>query len=247
MSQQAAAYLEGHAWQNNMPGRPRTVHVHGTWQCPTSGWHLDLVPIESDDPEVLKLKLAETAPNGFSLPVLTPVEVSYRSPAPELVKQVIIHPNGPTLMVDQIERERDGLTPESMVASWPYRRQANYFQLEGGGVRISYSATSLDGTPQLIYAEGGDEPRTFQGAVDVQNSPLGDLVTVTLDQSIDGTSHSFTLVVPRVNIDGDETEFETLGITTAYYSSLIGPDGVPGQTSSCETVELRGSATFIYS
>jgi hypothetical protein len=91
----------------------------------------------------------------------------------------------------------------------------NLFQLSGNTVHISYSTTGIDGKPHFHYQDSqhnlsftGDEIRQVE-------CDLGALVSVTIQRTIDSGSTSFSVLIPRINLDNRETgHIRTQGIKT---------------------------------
>jgi len=123
-------------------------------------------------------------------------------------------------------------------------RAANRLELEGGGVQISYSRTSISGQPLFGYhSPEGD--LVFAGTeIDTLHSALGEEVTVTLANVPDLHTITLTLLLPPINTleDGD-MEFETLAIMTTNHTTITGPP--TGATQTYEAVALRGLAKAV--
>jgi hypothetical protein len=105
--------------------------------------------------------------------------------------------------------------------------------------------TSIDGKSHFAYTDGhralffeGDAIRTLQ-------SELGLLVSVTIFQTVDTGSTSFTLLVPAVNLDeSNQTPIATEGITTTHHFA-IDPIFNHGQTEHYTVVQLTGTASLM--
>src|SRR5437764_6208589 len=98
----------------------------------------------------------------------------------------------------------------------------NLYNLFGDGLHITYSTTGIDGKPHFTY-HSATQSLSFSGdQIETQQSPLGTLVTVFIFRTIDGPSTSFTLLVPRVNLNTHEhLQISTEGITTLHRLSII--------------------------
>src|SRR3954462_12781068 len=77
---------------------------------------------------------------------------------------------------------------------------ANMFSLSGGGLHVSYSTSGIDGKPHFSYQDpvrslsfSGHEIRRVE-------CDFGTVVTVPIVRPIDSGSTSFSLLVPRVNL-----------------------------------------------
>jgi len=140
--------------------------------------------------------------------------------------------------------------PEAAAASPAPLASANQYHLSGGGLTISYFPYGLGpigpaGATQLVYQDGhrslrftADEVRT----VDVPD--VGTLVSVTIQESIDIGSTSFTLIVPVVQLPdglGASAHITTDGITTTH-RILAGAIG-HAQTETYVVTRLTGTAS----
>ena len=122
--------------------------------------------------------------------------------------------------------------------------QANFFQLHGGGIQVTYSTTSITGKPQLNFHHGflvknfsGDEIQTAE-------TILGNLVTVFLVRTVDAGSTTFTLLIPAVNLPASNSvHIATEGITTQHKFSIVGPH--TGQREFYSVQPLQGTASFV--
>jgi len=123
--------------------------------------------------------------------------------------------------------------------------QPNLFELSGEGVNITYSASGIDGRPQLSYA-AGERSYVFRGEeIRVASTELGHQVSVTLEATPDLEATSLTLLVPPVNLDGSESRVRTLAILTRHRTSIGGPCLVQGQVAEYRPIELTGLARAV--
>jgi hypothetical protein len=124
--------------------------------------------------------------------------------------------------------------------------QANLFDLRGGGVSVSYAASSLDGRPRLTYQSMG-QTKSFAGdELTAAPTAIGTLVTVQLAATPDLSTTTFTVVIPQVNTDlGQAVNVRTQGITTVGRTSIGGPALVRGQVQSNRVVTLTGTARSV--
>lgn len=94
------------------------------------------------------------------------------------------------------------------------------YVFRGEGVHITYTL-SEDMSPYLEYEEGGQKLAFNDPQVRRQQSELGDLISVTLKPSVDAGATVLTLILPPLNMAGQqEQHFETLAITTESYGIL---------------------------
>jgi hypothetical protein len=121
----------------------------------------------------------------------------------------------------------------------------NLCQLQGHQLHVTYSTTSIDGKPHFTYRDAsqtlnfrGDEIRTL-------DSEIGTLVSVTILQTIDNGSTSFSLLVPLVNLGpSNQAHINTEGITTMHRFSVV-PILNQGQIELYSVTKLRGSAEMV--
>ncbi len=104
--------------------------------------------------------------------------------------------------------------------------EANLFNITGPIV-ISYSASSIAGVPTFSYKDAERDLQFSGDEVARMDTPLGELVTVTLETVVDAFVRTFTLLVPRIRLSmGDQVDFETLGILTTNLTGLVPPTGL---------------------
>src|SRR4051794_38096084 len=100
--------------------------------------------------------------------------------------------------------------------------QPNLFHLSGGGVTITYSTTSIDGRPRLTY-QAGMRTLSFSGdEITVEQTTAGTLVSVRLVMTVDTGSTTFSMLIPRCNLNGGETlTIHSHGLTAVHRFSVI--------------------------
>jgi hypothetical protein len=122
---------------------------------------------------------------------------------------------------------------------------ANLFELEGYGVRITYSKSSITGDPRFSYTDK-DRSLNFSGSeIRVQGSDeIGDLITVTIEAISDLRTVTVSLLVPEFNLSEEsrQSSFETEAIFVTSHTSLGGTGLVQGQLKSYKAVALTGTA-----
>lgn len=135
---------------------------------------------------------------------------------------------------------QEAMTPSAQLGD------ANLFTITGPIV-ISYSTTSLAGVPQFSYQDAGLD-LSFSGEdITRQDTPLGELVTVTLEDLIpvDGPRRTFTLLVPAVRLTmGDQVSFDTLGIETITSLGRFVPSS-PQALQTYRSHQLPGTAELV--
>jgi hypothetical protein len=128
----------------------------------------------------------------------------------------------------------------------PEVEEANLFNVTGPIV-IRYSRTSITGEPQFSYQDG-ELDLSFSGEdIARENTPLGEIVTVTLEDVPDALVRTFTLLMPKImQFVGDQAPFDTLGIETIDRSgAFVPPPGPPGVLQIYRSHQLQGVAEFV--
>jgi hypothetical protein len=124
---------------------------------------------------------------------------------------------------------------------------ANLFELCGNGIQVTYSTTVVLGGPLLSYRDAFIN-KQFQGnEIFLEESRLGQLVTVTLEQVPDLKTVSFTLILPVVKVlqSSSGTNIEVPGILATAHTTIAGPGLGPVMTY--RQTKLSGTAQFIVS
>ena len=124
--------------------------------------------------------------------------------------------------------------------------EPNLFHLTGNHVSVDYTTAGLDGKPRLNYQ---DSMRSLQFEADqIESVPTeaGTIVTVTIAKTVDAGHTSFSVLIPRVNIEppGTTPAVHTLGITTIHRFSLAHVFD-RGQLDSYTAVRLVGTAMAV--
>jgi hypothetical protein len=138
------------------------------------------------------------------------------------------------------------------MATIPASHAANLFSLhnnviQGGqfSLNVSYSTSGFDGKPHFHYQDThqtlnfvGDQIRTVE-------SDAGMLVSVTLRQTVDSGSTTFSLIIPTVLLEPPaKVPIATLGITTVHRRSIV-PQFNLGQMETYSVSQLEGTAEFV--
>lgn len=125
--------------------------------------------------------------------------------------------------------------------------QANLFELSRGAIHVTYSTTSIVGGPIFNYRDN-QMSRSFRGEeVRIQETEVGQLITVTLETIPDLRIVTFSLILPIVTVipQSTGTRIGAPGITTTAPMTIAGPP--PGPQQLYSIVRLRGPAQFIVS
>ena len=122
--------------------------------------------------------------------------------------------------------------------------EPNFYQLSGHHLNVTYSTSGIDGKPHFSYQDlhqtlsfSGDQIRRVE-------TEIGALVSVTIRLTIDTGGTSFSLLLPRVNIPGEQTvPIRTEGITTLHKFSIL---PTTGQRDFYTVVTLTGTAMRVF-
>ena len=119
----------------------------------------------------------------------------------------------------------------------------NTYRLQGGQLHITYSTSPA---PKFIYQNGSQTLQFTGQQIQTTSTPTGTLVTVTIRMTVDSGSTSFTLLVPRVNLDpGKTAPVNTVGITTSHKFSVVRAMN-EGQMEFSTATELSGTAAVVF-
>jgi hypothetical protein len=125
--------------------------------------------------------------------------------------------------------------------------RANLFELNGNLIHVTYSSTSILGGPLLSYRDD-QRSLSFKGdEIRIQNTELGELITVTLESIPDLKTVLFSILLPIVTVmpQSSGIRIKVPGITTTNPTTIAGPP--PGPQQLYALVNLRGTAQFIIS
>jgi hypothetical protein len=125
--------------------------------------------------------------------------------------------------------------------------QANLFELSRGAIHVTYSSTNILGGPILSYRDH-QVSRSFRGnEIHIQDSDVGQVITVTLETIPDLRTVTFSLILPIVTVmpQSAGVHIQVPGITSTAPTTIAGPP--PGPQQLYSVVNLRGTAQFIVS
>jgi hypothetical protein len=123
---------------------------------------------------------------------------------------------------------------------------ANLFDVTGP-IRINFSRSSIIGQPQLSYQDA-ELNLNFQGEdLDILTTPIGDLVTVTVQSIPDATDRRISLLVPVIRLAaGEQAEFETVVLETLDRSAaFVPPPGPAGVLQSYRIHQVQATAQHV--
>src|ERR1700760_1665339 len=119
--------------------------------------------------------------------------------------------------------------------------QPTLFELYGDGIHASYSTTSITGDPLFTYQDATVN-KSFRGSkeIKIEDTAIGNLVTVVIMHTVDGPSTSFSLLLPHVKLPpaGHPANITAEGITTLHRGVIGGP--VLGQSESYTVDAMQG-------
>lgn len=201
------------------------ITVAGT--VPSPGWsNPQLVPytyVQAPPDGIYDFDFVATPPQGIVTKVVTPIRVRTTVPATG-VKGVRIHA---ALNVKEALIERG---EESALI------QPNLFTLQGYQTQITYATTSITGVSQFTYTNGA-ETVNFRGEeIVVEETQLGQLVSVVLPES--RAFETLTLLIPVIHLP-QECQESALQ-TTAILSRRVKVQA--GQAQSYLPLALAGTA-----
>ena len=121
----------------------------------------------------------------------------------------------------------------------------NQYDLQGQGIQIAYSTSSITGKSQLSLTQGRKTLNFTGNEIGVQDTPIGALVTVTIASKPDLNFTTFSFLIPSIELPKETAKqsFATIGITTIHKTSIAGP--VKGVQETYKIRELRGAARHV--
>jgi hypothetical protein len=131
-----------------------------------------------------------------------------------------------------------------MEPNLPISPTPNQYDLSGKHLHVTYSTTGTDGKPHFSYQDlqqtlsfTGDEIRSVE-------TEIGTLVSVTIRMTVDTGGTTFSVLLPHVNIPGEQSvPIQTFGITTLHKFSIV---PVSGQRDFYTTTRLNGTASRVF-
>ncbi len=131
------------------------------------------------------------------------------------------------------------------VQAQPVLVQPNQFLLKGYDIEISYETTSFTGTPRFLFTRQGQTLNFSGKEIQVENTQLGQIVTVQLssNQKAANTSETLSLLIPAISVPATT---KTAPIQTIAIFSQRSPQvKIAGQSQMYMTVNLSGTANQI--
>jgi hypothetical protein len=122
--------------------------------------------------------------------------------------------------------------------------EPNRYDLSGEHIHITYSTTGVDGKPHFTYQDQQQTLNFSGGHIRTVQTEVGTLVSVTIRLTVDAGGTTFSVLLPRVNIPGEQTvPIRTIGMTTLHKFS-IGP--AIGQRDFYKIASMTGSASRVF-
>jgi hypothetical protein len=121
----------------------------------------------------------------------------------------------------------------------------NQYEIQGQGVRISYSTSSIAGKPQLSFQKGRKTLNFTGDEIGLMDTAIGALITVRIATTPDRSITTFSFLLPAIQLSKESAKqsFRTIGISTVHKTTIAGPPN--GVQQSYTTVPLRGSAQHV--
>ena len=124
-------------------------------------------------------------------------------------------------------------------------QEPNLFELRGMGIEVTYSASSFSGQPILTYKDKKFNLTFYGDDIRRLESDIGLELTVVLEEFPDLHTVTFTLLLPKINLNGTEIPFRTYGTITTHKTSIGGPDLVKGPLQTYQVKALKGIAHLV--
>ena len=123
--------------------------------------------------------------------------------------------------------------------------QANVFNLHNSKLHIAYATGALGSKAGLTYQDATQTLQFDESQLRKVATDLSEEVSVTLRLTVDSGSTSFTLFVPRVQLElNQHVHVKTLGITALHRFS-IAPALNHGQLDTYTVEKLSGTAAAV--
>jgi hypothetical protein len=133
-----------------------------------------------------------------------------------------------------------GLQVQALEAKTP-----NLYELRGNNIRVLYSTSSITGKPLFDYQDNRQKLHFEGDQIQTEDVAIGKLVTVTIRKTVDTGSTTFSVLIPRINLEqSNEAKISTEGVTTVQRFSTI-PTSNQGQTQSYKVITLTGTAKAV--
>ena len=124
-------------------------------------------------------------------------------------------------------------------------QKANLFELSTNRIQVTYSQSSIAGVSLFSYRDENISRQASGKDIRTEETSVGELVTITLEQIPDLRTVTFTLLLPTVNVQAGSagTHIQVPGIRTTTHTSITG--SVLGPEKTYSEVTLKGTAQFV--
>lgn len=107
-------------------------------------------------------------------------------------------------------------------------------------IHIAYSTAADGGPERLEYQDAAQTLQFTRSEIHVADSDAGTIISVTIRKTVDSGYTSFSVLIPRTNIDPNSTiPINTFGLQTLHRSSVV-PALNKGQLDTCSVIALSG-------
>lgn len=214
------------------------LRVTGT--KPFLNMEVQLVPLVFiRQPEFWGIEVVGRLPGGIGLPALAPYDVT-------IPLSGIMGTRG-IEVIGASRSKKIRLPSTEPVPESPGLPEANLFQLRGReGVRITQGILRARG--EFLDYQDRERDLSFsarKGEIDTFESPIGRMLTVALNRdeaNADADLITLTLILPRVNLEGQREDLETIAIETRHLSGFR-PQPARGQQQFYRALSLEGTAS----
>ena len=119
---------------------------------------------------------------------------------------------------------------------------ANRFVLKGAGIEVDYTIGATPGLPALVYTDGAFQETFKANEILVEDTGLGEMISVALIRTIDTGGERFGFFLPAINeASGQTAHFRTVGV----YETFSGPNSIPHRPSTWRCIEMIGTAQSV--
>ena len=107
---------------------------------------------------------------------------------------------------------------------------------------MDYTIGANPAFPALVYTDGAFQKTFKPNEILVEDTGLGEMVSVALIRTIDTGGERFGFFLPAINVaHGQTAHFRTVGV----YETFSGPNSVPHRPSTWRCIEMMGTAQSV--
>jgi hypothetical protein len=127
----------------------------------------------------------------------------------------------------------------------PPSKLPNLYQVQGHGLHVTYSTSSIEGKSHLTYQDAHQTLQFTGSQIRSVPTDIGTLVTVTIQMTVDTGSTTFSLMLPAVNLEfSSQAHIKTFGVTTIHKFSVV-PALRQGQTELYTVCDFSGTVSSV--